>query len=438
MPIRKENPVSSAKIQSVASASNTIQVTETDGKVNVEYLPWQLKSGDQIVPDNFLYNQKALSDVRNIAPTGWHVATVTDLHDMGVALGYNNLGSINITNTANSIGNALKEAGTAHFKPNNTGATNSSGFTARGLGFRNSQGFVSLNFGSFIWINEGGGNFRVLNIFESSGTVMEANSGVGWGYGVRLVKDDDVNDGTMTDTDGNVYQTVKIGNRVWMASNLKTTTFRTGELIPELANQDEWNASITAARCSYTIAGTTVGIISNQIVDVALGNGLDQQLVDSRLTLNMNVTNNPLQATPVDADEFPYFKKSIRLISKITWANIKSALRTYFNTLYQPVLCPILTTETGTSYTLFATDNNGYKSFTNANPIGVILPLEATRSIPVGTTVTLEQSAAGVITISGEAGVTVTGIGLKSQGQYSTITVIKKATNTWNVIGGGA
>ena len=40
-------------------------------------------------------------------------------------------------------------------------------------------------------------------------------------------------DAPVTDIDGNTYQTVRIGDQIWTRENLKTTTFNTGEPIPQ-------------------------------------------------------------------------------------------------------------------------------------------------------------------------------------------------------------
>jgi hypothetical protein len=71
------------------------------------------------------------------------------------------------------------------------------------------------------------------------------------GLSIRLIKDNSTDSGTMTDYDGNKYPTVKIGNQVWMASNLKTQHYSDGVAIPEVTNGTTWAALTTGARCSY-------------------------------------------------------------------------------------------------------------------------------------------------------------------------------------------
>ena len=66
-----------------------------------------------------LYNWKAVNDIRNIAPTGWHVPSDSEWSGLTAHLG-----------TSLVAGGKLKEAGTTHWKNPNTGATNESGFTA--------------------------------------------------------------------------------------------------------------------------------------------------------------------------------------------------------------------------------------------------------------------------------------------------------------------
>jgi uncharacterized protein (TIGR02145 family) len=57
--------------------------------------------------------------------------------------------------------------------------------------------------------------------------------------------------GTVTDIDGNVYQTVKIGDQWWMAENLKVTHYRNGDSIPNVTDNYTWEYLTSGAYCEY-------------------------------------------------------------------------------------------------------------------------------------------------------------------------------------------
>ena len=71
---------------------------------------------------------------------------------------------------------------------------------------------------------------------------------------------------TVTDIDGNVYQTVKIGDQVWMAENLKVTHYRNGKQIPNVINDSLWTELSTGACCAFNndnIYVQTYGLLYN-------------------------------------------------------------------------------------------------------------------------------------------------------------------------------
>jgi uncharacterized protein (TIGR02145 family) len=53
--------------------------------------------------------------------------------------------------------------------------------------------------------------------------------------GAENVHNPNLNYGSMTDQDGNVYKTIVIGNQEWMAENLSTAVYRNGDSIPALS-----------------------------------------------------------------------------------------------------------------------------------------------------------------------------------------------------------
>jgi len=68
---------------------------------------------------------------------------------------------------------------------------------------------------------------------------------------VQMEWQENVDRGTVTDIDGNVYVTIKIGDQWWTAQNLIVTRYRNGDPIPEVTNPYEWEDLRTGARCIY-------------------------------------------------------------------------------------------------------------------------------------------------------------------------------------------
>jgi uncharacterized protein (TIGR02145 family) len=56
---------------------------------------------------------------------------------------------------------------------------------------------------------------------------------------------------TVTDIDGNAYNTVRIGDQVWMTENLRTTRYNDGTPIPLVSDSSVWSQLNTAAYSWY-------------------------------------------------------------------------------------------------------------------------------------------------------------------------------------------
>src|SRR6056297_199887 len=72
---------------------------------------------------------------------------------------------------------------------------------------------------------------------------------------------------TVTDVDGNIYETVKIGNQVWTTENLRTTKYNDGTDIPLVTGDTEWSNLDTSGYCWHmndsTAYAQTYGALYN-------------------------------------------------------------------------------------------------------------------------------------------------------------------------------
>ncbi len=128
-----------------------------------------------------LYNWYAISDSRNLAPVGWHVATDADWQTLVDYLGGENV-----------AGGKLKVTGTGYWLAPNIGATNTNGFSAFPSGCRNNRAtFLYLNNYSFWWsstsstINEAFARVITSDAAQIARSSFDKKSG----FTVRCVKD---------------------------------------------------------------------------------------------------------------------------------------------------------------------------------------------------------------------------------------------------------
>ena len=77
------------------------------------------------------------------------------------------------------------------------------------------------------------------------------------------------------DFDGNIYKTVMIGPRLWMAENLKVTHYRNGESIPDVKDPKQWNLLTEGARCDLNndpVCTKAFGLIYNWYTTIDVRN----------------------------------------------------------------------------------------------------------------------------------------------------------------------
>ena len=109
------------------------------------------------------YTYWAVTDSRNVCPTGWRLPTDPEWESLKTYLGGDS-----------PAGGMIKEAGSAHWQIPNTGATNATGFTALPGGYRSIGGnFVSLTITGYFW----------------SSTLNPFNIDWAWGQGLRNYDD---------------------------------------------------------------------------------------------------------------------------------------------------------------------------------------------------------------------------------------------------------
>ena len=142
-------------------------------------------SSSNLTTYGYLYNWYAVTDSRKICPTGWHVPTDAEWTTLT-----NTLGGLNYA------GGDMKSTGTTLWNSPNTGADNSSGFSALpgGCRYKGLNGiFANVRNVAFFWsttesaTNGPGAWYRNVNNLDI--IVLRDDCGKACGFSVRCLKD---------------------------------------------------------------------------------------------------------------------------------------------------------------------------------------------------------------------------------------------------------
>jgi uncharacterized protein (TIGR02145 family) len=131
-----------------------------------------------------LYNWYAVTDKRNIAPSGWHIPSEAEWDTLIAYLGGESI-----------AGGKMKEAGTTKWASPNAGATNSSGFSALPGGYRYKDGRFSdmgnLGYSAGFWSSTASTELDAypVNLYYDRLQVSQFVDYKQAGFSVRLVKD---------------------------------------------------------------------------------------------------------------------------------------------------------------------------------------------------------------------------------------------------------
>ncbi len=172
--------------------------------------------------------------------------------------------------------------------------------------------------------------------------------------------------------------------------------------------------------------------LTNKLLDVV--NRTDKDgltLIDNIIILNNNEAGTPSQNAGIEVERGTSTNVVLR------WNETDDCWEfTNDGTTYQRIFGDTVTNAQTAAYTLVLADRGKMIEMNVGSGNNLTVPSNANVAYPVGTTITVLQTGAGQTTIAAQAGVTVNATpGLKLRTQWSSATLIKRATDTWVALG---
>ena len=145
-------------------------------------------------------------------------------------------------------------------------------------------------------------------------------------------------------------------------------------------------------------------------------------------TFTSPVTNNPTLTLSTSASTTD---------ARLSWDSTNKKLQVGNGTISLDFASSnVITNAQAASYTLVLADKDKLVEISNASANTLTVPLNSSVAFPIGTQITILQTGAGATTIAATGGVTINATpGLILRAQWSSVTLIKRAENTWVALG---
>lgn len=166
---------------------NVTDNTEWSNLTTGAYCSYENNDGN-IGTYGLLYNWYAVNDSRNLAPEGWHLPSDEEWKELEMHLGMSQSEADADDWRGTDEGGKLKEAGTAQWLSPNTGATNSSSFSAVPGGVRADDDgtFLDIGYGTAFWSTT---DAKVRGLYYDRSDVARGNAAKELGFSLRCLKD---------------------------------------------------------------------------------------------------------------------------------------------------------------------------------------------------------------------------------------------------------
>jgi len=305
----------------------------------------------------------------------------------------------------------------------------------------------------------------------TNGYFLRANSGAtnGIDWGVPTSAIDDITDVTITSVASGQF--LKYNGSAWVNDAVDLGTDTTGNYMVNVASGTGISVAHTQSEGSTATVSldatidnlsdvTITSAVSNQVLlyngsawvntsnPTVAGNltvtgnltvsGTTTTVNSETLTINDNliVLNNNEAGTPSE-NAGVEIERGTSTNVQLRWNETTDCWEfTNDGTNYQRIFTDTVTNAQVASYTLVLADSGKMVEMNNASANTLTIPPNSSVALPVGTTITVLQTGAGQCTLTAGAGVTVNATpGLKLRAQWSSATIIKRATDTWVALG---